>query len=103
MYGSHRQEQAIWFAGKHNESIMTTKLPSFLVFCVNDDCPRGNMRAVLEGSLECIYQQDCTDSLSAKLDAPRQSSKKSRRDLLHPCQFLSDSFWNFVEFHRVGR
>ncbi len=51
--------------------------------------------------LECIYQQDGTYSLSPKLDAPGQSSKKSRRDLLHPCRFLSDSFWNFVEFHCV--
>jgi len=103
MYGIHRQEQAIWFARKWNESIMSIKLHGFLVFRVNDDRPGSNMRAALEGFLECIDEKNFTDSLSSKLDTSRQSSEQNRRDLLHPCQFLCNSFGDLVKFDRVGR
>lgn len=82
---------------------MSIELDGFLVFRVNDDRPRSNMRAVVEGFLECVDKKNSADSLSPKLDTSRQSSKQSRRDLLHPCQFLSYSVGDLVKFDGVGR
>lgn len=46
--GIHWQEQAVCLKRKGNESVAPVKLRSFLVDRVNDDRPRGNLRAVLK-------------------------------------------------------
>ena len=51
--------------------------------------------------LSALNEENFPDSLSPKLDTSRQSSKQSRRDLLHPCQFLRDSFGDLVKFDHV--